>query len=266
MLGQIWKTLRNARHAPEIFRCAAETPQWASVTAAYLGLSQPRYPFPLRLRHETAIPIEEFTDLKTFWQIYLRRVYRVSAKDRVIVDLGANIGLFTLYAARCAPDANILAVEPFPSTFSRLVANIRDRKLEDRVVCANFAASGTNGSRLMAAAAVSSQRNALAPSSPASAAISGIRVAAKTLEAILDENKLAQVDLLKVDIEGSEYEVVLSSSQNVLGRIRRIALEYHGDCAPYCKQQLFDHLRDARFAVASDLCDAQGYGVTEMIR
>jgi FkbM family methyltransferase len=266
MIGNIWKALRNASRAPEILRCVAETPQWPSVSAAYLGFSHPNYPFTLQLRHEKPIPIEELTDLKAFWQIYLRRIYRVDAKDRIIVDLGANVGIFTLYAARCAAHAKIFAVEPFPSTFLRLVVIVCGHALEDRVTCLNAAAAGTNGLRTMSEVPVPSQRRTLASTSSAASMNPGTQVTGKTLEAILDENKLQQVDLLKVDIEGSEYEVFLSSSQNVLARVSRIAMEYHGDCAPYSKRQLFDHLRSAGFTVAWDICDAQGYGVTEMIR
>lgn len=267
MTGQILKALRNAGHAPEILRCAAETPQWAGVSAAYLGLSHPRYPFLLRLRHEKPISIEELTDLKAFWQIYLRRVYRVDANDRHIVDLGANVGIFTLYAARYAPQAKILAVEPFPSSFHRLVEAVRGRGIEERVKCLNAAATGINGKRIMPDAPVPSQRRMLLPISSASSVSSGSQVAGKTLETILDENQLQRVDLLKIDIEGCEYEVFLSSSKNVLARVHRIAMEYHGDPPPpFSKQQLFDHLRSAGFTVEWNISDAQGYGVTEMIR
>ena len=69
-----------------------------------------------------------------------------------------------------------------------------------------------------------------------------------------------------MDIEGSEYEVFLSTPPRTLARIDRITMEYHGDSAPYSRQQLFDHLGQAGFTVTSDLCDPQGYGLAELIR
>src|SRR5579863_1407108 len=117
MPNQIWKALRNMNRGPEILRCMAQTDDWARVSAAYLGLSRLQYPFVLRLRRGEQIRFEELTDLKAFWQIFLRRVYRVRSTDRNILDLGANIGMFTLYAARSAPQARIFSFEPFPSTF-----------------------------------------------------------------------------------------------------------------------------------------------------
>lgn len=262
MSAQLWKAVRNPRRGVEIVRSTAETPQWASISAAYLGLSRLRYPYMLHLRQGGLIRLEELTDLKTFWQIFLRRIYRVHPADKVILDLGANIGLFSLYAARCAPQARIFSLEPFPSTFRRLTETIRDHHLDARVTCMNCAATGTDGMRVMPDAHVPSQRRTLA--SPSSTK-PGSQVSGKTLQAILEESHLARVDLLKMDIEGSEYEVLLSTPPTVLQRIGRIALEYHGDSGPYSKQQLFDYLERSGFTAQWDSCDELGYGVTEMI-
>jgi FkbM family methyltransferase len=262
MLRQFWKAFNHANRTPEIFRCMAETPHWARVTAAYLGLTRLHYPCVLHLRSGERIRLEELTDLKTFWQVFLRRVYRVEAADRIILDLGANIGIFTLYAARQAPEARIFSLEPFPATFSRLLATVRDHKLENRVTCLNQALTGLPGMRVMRDELIPSQRRSLAPSVSAA---SGLQVLGKTLQETIEGNNLTRIDLLKVDIEGSEYETLLAAPAAVLTRISRIALEYHGDSAPYTKDQLFEHLQRSGFASAWDVCDELGYGLAEMI-
>jgi FkbM family methyltransferase len=161
-----------------------------------------------------------------------------------------------------ALQAKIFSFEPFPATFARLVATVRDHRLESKVTCLNYAIAGSTGTRVMPDANVPSQRRSVA--SPASSTL-GTKVATTTLEAILEENNLTQIDMLKIDIEGSEYEVLLSTPPTLLAKIGRVAMEYHGDCAPYSKQQLFDHLGRAGFKVQWDTCDKLGYGVTEMI-
>jgi FkbM family methyltransferase len=263
MTHPIWNALKHATRGPEILRCAAETNQWAPISAAYLGLSHLQYPLVLRLRRGEQINLEELTDLKAFWQIFLRKVYRVRSTDQVILDLGANVGVFTLYAARNAPQAKVFCFEPFPSTFRRLVATVRDHHLNARVTCLNYAATGASGVRLMPDGQLPSQRRALAS---AASATSGAEVMGKTIESMLEQNHLPHVDLMKMDIEGSEYEVLLSTPPKVLSRINRIALEYHGDSAPYSRQQLFGHLGQAGFAVTWDVCDPQGYGLAELVR
>jgi FkbM family methyltransferase len=262
MPKRLWKIVKNARRASEIFLCARETRQWLQITTAYLGFSRLRYPYVLQLRLGDLIRLEEATDLRTFWQIFLRRVYPVRPTDLVVLDVGANIGLFTLYAARRAPKARILSLEPFPTTFARLLTNVRDHHLDSRVVCLNYALTGVRGLRVMRDASVPSQRRSLESTESVA---SGTQVLGKTLQEMMDENDLRQVDLLKMDIEGSEYEVLLSAPPSVLARISRIALEYHGDSAPYSKQQILDHLGQGGFALTRDVCDELGYGVAEMV-
>lgn len=260
-MPSITKLIKNIGRGHEIARCISETSEWAGISLAFLGLSRLVYPHVLRLRSGEQIILEEVTDVKAFWQVFLRRVYRVDAADCTILDLGANVGMFTLYAARCAPQARIFAVEPFPSTFDRLASTVRDHNLGDRVTCLNYAVAASAGTLAMLDAGVPSQRRALIAKSSTR---TGTPVAGKTLEALLDESNLHRVDLMKMDVEGSEYEILLSTSPKSLSRIRRIAMEYHGDCEPYSKQELFSHLRRAGFAVNWDLCDALGYGLSEL--
>jgi len=259
---KVFDLLKNTRRAPEIFRCARETSQWPEITSAYLGLSRLPYPSLLRLRRGDSIRLQELTDVKTFWQIFLRRVYRVEPSDRIILDIGANTGLFTLYAARQAPQAKIFAVEPFPATFKRLRQAVSEHHLAERITCLNFALTGDGGIRLMRDDLLPSQRRALVPLGKSAP---GIQVEARTLEELLREHAPDRIDLLKMDIEGSEYEVLLSTSPNVLRKIRRIALEYHGDHAPNTKTQIFDRLREAGFEVTWDVQDHFGYGVAEAV-
>jgi FkbM family methyltransferase len=254
--------LKNARRAPEILRCAGETAQWPQITGAYLGLSALPYPSDLRLRHGDRIRLQEHTDLKTFWQIFLRRVYRVEPSDRVILDLGANVGLFSLYAARQAPNARIFALEPFPATFNRLLEVVREHQLDERISCLNYAVTGESGTRMMREDSLPSQQRALVPAGEHAV---GTAVEAKTLSQILQENVLHRIDLLKIDIEGGEYEVLLSTPPEVLRTIHRIALEYHGDSAPYTKRQIFDRLHEAGFKITWDVQDQLGYGVAEAV-
>lgn len=76
-----------------------------------------------------------------------------------------------------------------------------------------------------------------------STAAGGVVVPAKTLTQIVLEVESAVVDLLKMDIEGSEYEVIFSTAPDVLRRVRRIALEYHSADvnAPSARERLFAH-------------------------
>ena len=63
----------------------------------------------------------------------------VRPSDRVVIDAGANIGLFACYATRRSPAARVVCIEPFPATYERLRETIRANRLDDRVTCLNQA-------------------------------------------------------------------------------------------------------------------------------
>src|SRR5215831_18411504 len=203
---------------PELFLCAAETPDYRRATAAILGMANVQFPVTVHLRSGERFECAELSDLQAFWQIFVRKVYPVKKTDRVILDIGANIGLFALFAARSAPQAQIIAIEPFPSNFSRLLENLSVNNLAARVGCLNYAATGHQGTRTMSTACGCSQRRRLSVADDDSC----VEVPGRTLEQLMDEGSLPTVDLLKMDIEGSEYEVILSTSPLVLSRIHRI--------------------------------------------
>src|SRR2546428_8292795 len=73
---------------------------------------------------------ETGTDFLTFDEVVVEQVYKsvlphLSRCDYV-VDLGANIGLTSLYFASCYPACKVVAVEPNPSTYDVLCANLSE--------------------------------------------------------------------------------------------------------------------------------------------
>ena len=101
-----WR-LGRAPRAPELLACRRLTRQWPVVSAAYLGVRQPSYPYLLRLRDGRSLLLDEPGDLVTAWVILFREEYRVDPSCQTILDVGANIGAFTLFAAQAAPEATI---------------------------------------------------------------------------------------------------------------------------------------------------------------
>ncbi|WP_394848555.1 FkbM family methyltransferase [Pendulispora brunnea] len=248
---------RNLSRAPEVARCVAGSSSWASLIPGYLGLRAPRYPFVFRTRNGDSLIIHDGGDLVTAWIIFFRGEYRVKASDRVIVDAGANIGAFSLYAARLAPDARIVALEPFPETRTRLDYHIQVNGLGSRVASRSWALSGRDESRQMDTESHLSQSRGLFGREVANG---GLKVEAISLRTFFERESLTSVDLFKMDIEGGEHDVLHSASDEDLRRIRRLALEYH-PCAS--RDVLFDRLRKAGFVLEFDLVDSRDSGVAE---
>jgi hypothetical protein len=71
-----------------------------------------------------------------------------------------------------------------------------------------------------------------------------------TLSTLLHRQGWDCADLLKIDIEGAEHEVLLSTPDDVLRRFSSIALEYHPNRR---KAPLFGRLRDVGFRISKDV-------------
>jgi FkbM family methyltransferase len=167
-------------------------------------------------------------DLHVMSEIWLYRGYdRFGCAVRpgeVVVDLGGNIGIFSAYAASVGRAAAVYAFEPHPDNFALLRQNADEvnRTLKCDVVKPFPVAVWRDGN------GISLQVSANPGGHSAVVATGGraISVPSMTLEGILDTNRITRCDLLKMDIEGAEYDV-LETSRHVLPRVGRIVMEHH---------------------------------------
>ncbi len=266
----------NLRRVNEILACSRETAQWVAVTLDYLGLRPVRYPYDLRLRSGERIILREHTDVVVFWMVFARKHYDVAESHRVIMDIGANIGTFTLYAARKAPTARIIAIEPFPDTRERLAQLVDENHLRNRVTILDCAIASSAGEGQMDSADVipSQYRRIYSPETKTLNALhrkvsadnqeaGGVPVRTETLAEVLNAAGVDVVDMVKMNIHGSEYDVLMSTPPEVLQRCRQIAVQYHEMPAELRmgKQQIFDHLKQLGFSLVADNDTHRGSGL-----
>jgi FkbM family methyltransferase len=127
----------------------------------------------------------------------------------IIVDGGANIGLYSLYAATRRPRATVLAVEPAPGIVARLRRNIALNGLENVIVC-DCALAEEDGTReLMLNITTNTGGSSFVVRQ---AQFQGFEktssVRTTTLLRLLAENRVDRLDVLKLDVEGYEYPVL----------------------------------------------------------
>ena len=244
---------------PEVVRSIRDSPQWLTLLLGYLHVRAPTYPFEFRTRANDRLLLNTNHDLVTVWIIFFRNEYRVHPEDRIILDVGANIGTFSLFAARHAPKARIVAFEPFPATFEQLRCNIERNSLGARVETHPMAMTGEGGVRHMDVTAGSSQSRGMLQTG----ATTGLEVRTTTLARFLAESRLDDIDLMKMDIEGSEHEVISSTAPEILRHIRRIALEYHPNQP---KRPLLDYIQAAGYRLTADVLMGADSGVASFER
>lgn len=136
----------------------------------------------------------------------------------VFVDIGANIGLFTLLAARRVGDmGHVHAFEPCSETYQRLLDNVKLNRFEN-VSCYSLALSNRAGTFRMSKSLDGYDAwNSLAqPTMGSSFTIEDVD--AVMLDAFLQERRLVgHVDMVKIDVEGWESHV-LSGGAAALSR------------------------------------------------
>jgi FkbM family methyltransferase len=143
------------------------------------------------------------------------------------VDLGANEGYFTVIGAkRCGSRGCVVAIEPQYRLLPVITENLRLNEVKWAVVM-NVAVTDTPGTvTIHLSADTNTGGSGLYRRTKYLLPIRQIE--AMTLAEIFDEAQLAHVDLLKVDVEGSEYEILLGSREIFRqARVRALALELH---------------------------------------
>ena len=163
-----------------------------------------------------------------FVEVFVLRDYEVQGLDwrslRSVVDVGANVGMATVWFARRAPNASILAVEPAPDALSLLRSNLDSTDLWGRVRVLQVALGPESGTGRLFASGASVEAAVMFE---ASASDIGQPVSVVTLAQVLSDQKLSSVDLLKLDCEGAEFSILASAEPEVLDRVHTIIGEYH---------------------------------------
>ncbi|MGI8486866.1 MAG: FkbM family methyltransferase [Thermomicrobiales bacterium] len=163
-----------------------------------------------------------------------------------VVDIGAAIGEFAVYVAASDSRNRVLAFEPFPESVTLLRNNVRLNKLTNVQVFPE-AVSGKPGTIILDA---SSGEPLKIESRAASTATDGqIAVTAVSLADVLGRTESDRIDLLKLDCEGSEYDILLNAAPGTLQRIDRIVMEYHDTLTEYTHRDLVTFLEGHGYSV-----------------
>jgi FkbM family methyltransferase len=152
--------------------------------------------------------------------VYTRCRLRIT-QPRVVVDIGANIGSFALYAASRWPQASIHAYEPAPDNVARLTLNVGLSRAS-RVVCHPSAVGGSSGMTTLYLKADPGWHSIWDEG-----AETAIDVAATDLDEIADQLDGQPIDFLKLDCEGAEYEILEGRESLLRKQVQQIAMEYH---------------------------------------
>lgn len=191
--------------------------------------SLPTFSYPVWIRKET-------TDFLVFEQVFLLEEYNIPISNEVktILDLGANVGYSAIYFAHRFEEADIICVEPESKNFDSLKLNTN---YFNNIRCINAAIwnectqLSLAGQHLGSWGFITKEGDNNNPN---------ILVDALTITKLMEQHGLDTIDILKIDIEGSEEELFSAGFEDWLPKVRILIIELHDHLKPLSSQNVLN--------------------------
>jgi FkbM family methyltransferase len=156
-------------------------------------------------------------------EIFGKDEYKLKAEfvikpNDVVVDVGAQIGIFSLYCA--SKGANVYAYEPMKPNYKLLLKNKGNNKFNN-IHAFNLGLSSKKEVLRLFLSTNSGGHSIFNKSSHYQL------ITCITLKDVIDSNNLETIDLLKIDCEGAEYQILFSTSTECFNKIKAMIIEYH---------------------------------------
>ena len=177
-----------------------------------------------------------------FSKDYLK--YFTIHKDDIVVDIGANIGIFSIFASTMTTK-KIYAFEALNTNIEFLHKNIAANNIKN-IVPVEAAVCGRGGNARLFLTPLSGGHY-LCDINTKKDSEKFILVPAITLEQIFVDYRLARIDFLKMDCEGAEGAIFIATSDECFKRVDKIALEFHDAVSLLNRFELNAHLKKVGF-------------------
>lgn len=187
---------------------------------------------------------------------YIRHGLRIPAEG-IILDVGANVGVFSVYAAQ-RTRGRVFSFEPFPPNVELIQRNVRENSLTNVSVRQQALSNTREPVRLFLSG--ENGGHMLFDHNIAGKLEQSVEVPSGTLADFMAEQQLDRIDFLKLDCEGSEGAILGSLSPELLRSIGSLAMEYHDNVSSMSHQQILDLLRTNNFETWHDPIGSSQFG------
>ena len=224
-LGKVLGAAFQPRHYKALARMASDSGAFPATLARYLT-GKGHYPWQAPVKTPAGIirpRLYSHYDLLTLNEIFFRRDYAAEPSDRVIVDIGSNIGLSALYSLTRNPQAFCHLYEPDPRNVERLRDNVSG--FASRCEVNVQAVADQEGEARFGLDENSGRYGGLASDFGRFTTVACIHVN-RVLAAALDRH--GRIDILKIDTEGTEVSILRAIDRELLRRVGKI----YGEAAP----------------------------------
>jgi FkbM family methyltransferase len=203
----------------------------------------------IKLRSGLQFKVRSVMDVWIIKETCLDRDYEVHGvpleSGWTIIDIGAGLGDFTLFAA--ADSANrVFGFEPFAESYGLLQQNMAINGVQN-VTAVSKAVGKENGTIQLATAGAAVQHSTSMEEAPQEASL--LTVEALTLESLFLNYGIPHCHFLKMDCEGGEFDILLYTTDETLDKIDHICMEYHDHVTAHTHLDLVRFLAAKGFEV-----------------
>ena len=167
------------------------------------------------------------TDFEIINEIYVVKEYskllRYLKKGSVVIDVGAQMGIFSIFSALRDKSIKVYSYEPFLPNYTLFEKNIKLNNLSKQIFPFNKGVGKKNEMRSFTI----SDKNTGGHGFYCTDSSKKIQIKTISLKEVFEENKIKKCDFLKMDCEGAEYEILFNTPDNYLKKIKSITMEYH---------------------------------------
>ena len=165
-----------------------------------------------------------------------------------VIDIGAHIGRYTITSSKQVGNTGrVVAIEADPENFELLKRNIALNKLTN-VLTLNYAVFSTRTRMKLYEQSASAKYNSLMLARAAKTK-NYVEVNADTLDNILKLNEVNQVNWIKIDVEGAEFEVLKGSSKTLSSENVSLFIEIHNIEDPSHYDNIVDFLKSRNYEI-----------------
>src|ERR687895_1246290 len=167
-------------------------------------------------------------------------------KGDIVIDIGAHIGRYTITSSKQVGNTGkVVAIEADPENFELLKKNINLNNLTN-VLPLHYAVFSTATRIKLYEQSASAKYNSVMLTRAAKTK-NYVEVNADTLDSILKQNGINQVNWIKIDVEGAEYEVLKGSTEMLSGENVSLLVEIHNIEDPSHYYNIVDFLKHRNY-------------------
>jgi FkbM family methyltransferase len=163
---------------------------------------------------------------------------RACSAGATVLDVGANIGLYSVIAAqRTGPSGTVYAFEPVPENIAFLRKNLELNGVTGRVAVQEVAVGEADGElEIFLSDRQIGTHSAAKATVGGGAAVKSVKVPMRSVDAFVANNGISRIDVVKVDVEGYDGQVLQGALQTLRRHKPVLFIEYSPALLEACGQ------------------------------